>query len=294
MRSWEEVGGKKVTQQLLVELQDVSVKAKSRHVSEGVFLLQCINLSIRQGEWISVLGMNGSGKSTLCKLLAGIHSFEISGAVLVGAEGKRSDILPGATPIVMQHPDAGLIGSTPWEDVVLMLERHGFPEKEIINRAEAALSEVGLGKQLHQKIESLSGGQKQLAAIAGCLAVAPSMLLLDEPTAMLDSDASAYVLSRVRRLHESGVTVVWVTQLVEELNALDRVLLLDKGDIVFDETAHHLFSCGESGQSPGEQYGFMPPYGVQAARELTKRGIVLKPMPLNRRELEQAVKHYGS
>lgn len=282
-----------MTQQIIVELQDVSVTVKPRHHSEGVFLLHSINLRIRQGEWISVIGMNGSGKSTLSRLLAGIHHFEVSGDVLFGGERRQSDILPGAAPIVMQHPDAGLIGSTPWEDVVLMLERHGFPEAEIMNKAEAALVKVGLGEQLHQKIDKLSGGQKQLTAIAGCLAVAPSMLLLDEPTAMLDSEASAYVLSQVRRLHQSGVTVIWVTQLLEELSSADRVLMLDAGRIVFDEAAYCLFSGEEPGQSPGERYGFMPPYGVQAARELAKHGIVLEPIPMSRSELREAVMRYG-
>ncbi|MHA7963115.1 energy-coupling factor ABC transporter ATP-binding protein [Paenibacillus sp. CAU 1782] len=281
-----------MTQQLIVELEDVSVTVKSRDRSEEVRLLHAINLRIRQGEWISVIGMNGSGKSTLSRLVAGIHHFEVTGDIRYGGEKQQSDILQGAAPIVMQHPDAGLIGSTPWEDVVLMLERHGCPEAEIINKAEEVLAKVGLGGRLHQKMDTLSGGQKQLTAIAGCLAVAPSMLLLDEPTAMLDSEASAYVLSQVRRLHESGVTVIWVTQLLDELNSADRVLLLEAGRIVFDEAAHQLFGRDESGQSPGERHGFMPPYAVQVARELVQHGMALEPVPLNRRELEEAVMRY--
>lgn len=291
---WEEVGESLLEERILVELENVRVHAAAADGSRGTVILDVMELTVRRGEWIALAGANGSGKSTLAKLLAGVPLEGVSGLIRYGSrsgEGKYG----GASPIVMQHPDAGLIGATPWEDAVLMLERHGLAAGSIAAKAEEALWRVGLGERMHQPIESLSGGQKQLTAIAGCLAAEPELLLLDEATAMLDPDASREVLRRVRKLHAAGTTVVWITQRPEELRRHDRLLAMDKGRLLHDGEAHLLFRRSAPGlaDSPAERLGLAAPYAVQTTWELETQGIVLNPAPLSEEELAEAVNGYG-
>ncbi|MCU6707187.1 ATP-binding cassette domain-containing protein [Paenibacillus sp. J5C_2022] len=272
-----------------VRLKNLSYVPETYTNEAGPQLLRDINLAIRTGEWVALLGLNGSGKSTLAGAIAGRLKKGITG------ERELGWLQDGFVPIVMQQPDAGIIGGTAWEDVVLLLEQFGAPQEEIIPRAERALMQLGLGAVMKEPVHTLSGGQKQLAAIAGCLAVDASLLLLDEVTSMLDTEASDYVLRRVRELHEAGTTVIWVTQKTEELLSDDRVIVLADGVIRYDGMAGMLFR--ESGSSGYEwlvnQLGLTAPFAAQAAWELQKRGIELEPFPFTPQQLLKAVKRYG-
>ncbi|MFD0959565.1 ATP-binding cassette domain-containing protein [Paenibacillus chungangensis] len=273
----------------VVRLKNVSYVPETYTNEAGPELLRDINLTIRAGEWVTLLGLNGSGKSTLAGVIAGRLKKGITGEREIGW------LQNGFLPIVMQQPDAGIIGGTAWEDVVLLLEQFGAPQEEIIPRAERALTQLGLGTVMKESIHTLSGGQKQLAAIAGCLAVEASLLLLDEVTSMLDAEASEYVLRRVRKLHATGTTVIWVTQKTEELLSDDRVLVVADGGIRYDGKAGTLFR--ESGSSGYErlvrQLGMPAPFAAQAAWELQKRGIELEPFPFTPQQLLEAVNQYG-
>lgn len=281
----------KQQQQRLIELREVDAGPKTLNGKPVRPILHAVSLSVHASEWITVAGRNGSGKSTLAKLLAGLPNICISsGSIEHGGTDSEGGREPGAVPIVMQHPDAGLIGSTPWEDVVLMLERHGHPEQDIPAKAESALVRVGLGGRMNQRIDTLSGGQKQLAAIAGCLAVSPSLLLLDEATSMLDPVAAEAVLAMARQLNGEGTAIVWITQLMDELRSDDRVVALEEGKMVFNGRGHQFFarSVDEQPDSPGEHLGFKPPYATKVAWELGKLGIRLDPLPLSMAELKEA------
>ncbi|REK76593.1 ATP-binding cassette domain-containing protein [Paenibacillus paeoniae] len=279
-----------MTHHAQLELKHISYAPISLISESGGDILTDIQMTVRHGEWISILGMNGSGKSTLLKVAAGLIRQGVRGSLHRAGIGRDKPI-----PIVMQHPDAGLIGSTPWEDVVTLLERQGVPAEGIVPLAEQSLKNVGLINRMHQPLETLSGGQKQLVAIAGCLAAEAPILLLDEVTAMLDPGMTSIVCSHVRRLNQQGTTVLWITQRLEELMPSDRTLVMSEGRIVFDDSAGELFrraSSGEALGSPGELLGFEAPYAVKVAWELGAQGIELPYIPLTVNQLAEAVSWY--
>lgn len=279
---------------LEIKLDKVSVSPPALDARTAEMIVKPTSLQIREGEWLTIVGSNGSGKSTLLKAIAGLAVKGVGGSI--SRVGLKESSGGGAIPIVLQQPEAGIIGSTPWEEVVAMLERSGFEEQSIISTAEQALREVGLEERMHQKVESLSGGQKQLTAIAACLATNAAVLLLDEVTAMLDPIMSLEVLQAVHRLHEAGTAVIWVTQRMEELRGEDRVLVLDAGAVVYDGEASRLFSrAGEmKSQSDAERLGLEPPYTIQVAWALQEQGVRLDILPFTPEQLAKAVmRHDG-
>ncbi len=250
-----------------------------------------VTLELRSGEWVTLIGSNGSGKSTLAKAIAGWK--------LEGASGRRQGELIRSmggkpAPIVLQRPEAALIGATPWEDVVLLLEQNEQEASTIIEEAERALALAGLGERMHQPLATLSGGQKQLVAIAGCLALRSPLLVLDEATAMLDPDASADVLGRVRELWRQGVAVLWITQRLDELEGSERLLAMENGRIVYDGRTEQWYERKPKhpGSSCCERMGFTAPYAVQVAWELEEQGIRLRPLPCTPESLAEAVSKY--
>jgi len=278
----------------LIELKDVTVTPLSSHGKRETPIIRNVNFQLKQGEWVSLVGANGSGKSTLIRLAAGLR---VDGAAGEAARYGAGGVSPRTVPVVLQQPDASLVGSTPWEDAVLMLEQHGLPAELIVPRAEAALRRIGLGERMSQPVETLSGGQKQLAAIAGCLAAHPAVLLLDEATSMLDPLASHDVLELVRSLHAGGMAVVWATQRMEELRPSDRTVVMADGAVAYDGAAEGLFARSDAplpgGLSRGEQLGLTAPYAVRVAWELQQRGIALSRLPFDAAGLAEAVTGHG-
>lgn len=286
----------------LIRLSDVTAAQQETGEDEAAaFQLNHIELTLEEGEWLNIVGRNGSGKSTLVKLLAGVRMNRLSGEVHRHPMLVRQGL---SVPVVMQQPDASLIGSTPWEDVVLMLEQNGMEGALIQQAADRALRKLGLLERKSQAVQSLSGGQKQLAVIAGCLAVSAPLLILDEATAMLDPDASQLVIDQVKELNRQGVAVVWVTQRLAELQAGERVVAMDKGRILFDGQAEQFFerkpektgvAAAESGPviSVCERLGFRAPYVVETAWELERLGYPLTPIPLSPEALTEAVRRYA-
>lgn len=254
-------------------------------------ILSQIDLTIHKGQWVTLLGRNGSGKSTLAKAIAGFRMPGITGQI---RRQPRSELHGKPIPIVLQQPEASMVGSTPWEDVVLLLEQNELKADSIIGRAESALREVGLGDRLHQPIETLSGGQKQLVAIAGCLAMQSPLLVLDEVTSMLDPEAAQAVLERVRSLHAAGATVLWITQRLEELPPGGRIAALADGRLIFDGSAEEWFDRAAGGtlESICEKLGFEAPYAAQVAWELEREGVRLRPFPFTAELLAEAVNNY--
>lgn len=285
--------GEKILEALcLIELKEISVTPPVMNERlQPQSILKDVNIRVHKGEWITVIGRNGSGKSTLAKVTAGLRMAGVKGKQL-----RNKEILAHGRqiPIVMQQPEASMIGATPWEDVVIMLEQNGEDAATIIERAEQALNLVGMASQMHQSIETLSGGQKQLVAIAGCFAVGSPLLFLDEVTAMLDPEAASFVLNQVRALHQSGITVLWITQKLEELRPGDRIFAINEGSIVYDGEADGWFSRSDAGATDSlcERLGFEAPYTVQVAWSLESQGIKLRPFPFTAEMLAQAVKRY--
>ena len=201
-----------------------------------------VNLEIPAGEYVGVVGPNGGGKSTLVRLLNGLLVAD-SGRVLVAGldPAVRPFEVRRRVGVLFQNPDNGLVAPFVEDDVAFGLENLGVGRAEMRERVREAIASVGLAGYERREPHTLSGGEKQRVALAGLLAVGPEVLLLDEPTAMLDAVGREEVLGRVRDLARSR-TVVHVTHHLEELFDADRILVLSGGLLAADTTPMELFS----------------------------------------------------
>ena len=257
---------------------------------EGIDIaLDGVDLDIRQGEFIAVLGHNGSGKSTLAKHLNVL--LEASGGTL-WVDGKDTakeenlwDIRKNAG-MVFQNPDNQIIASVVEEDVAFGPENIGVPTDEIWKRVEKSLKSVGMIQYREHSPNKLSGGQKQRVAIAGVMAMEPKCIVLDEPTAMLDPNGRKEVLDAVERLNkEKGVTVILITHYMEEVIRADRVYVMDKGKVVMQGTPRSIFSQVETLKS----YRLDVPQITLLAYELRKNGMDIPEGILTRQDLVDAL-----
>ncbi len=205
-----------------------------------------VDLAIEQGSFVAVLGHNGSGKSTLAKHMNAIL-LPSSGKVLVrdmdtADESKLLDVRR-TVGMVFQNPDNQIVANVVEDDVAFAPENLGVPSEEIRARVDAALRQVGMYDFRMHAPHLLSGGQKQRVAIAGVLAMEPQVLVLDEPTAMLDPQGRLEVIQTVTRLcREKGMTVVLITHHMEECIGADRLLIMSRGGIVADGSPEAVFS----------------------------------------------------
>lgn len=189
---------------------------------KGEAVLKSCSLNVPKGEFWMLLGTNGSGKSTLLRLLAGLLRPQSGEIKIVGPAG-----------FVFQNPDHQLVMPTVGADVAFGLVEQKLSLKEIRQRVEEALAAVNLWPLQRRPIYALSGGQKQRVAIAGALARRCAVLLFDEPTALLDPDTQLDLVAQVRRLVNSeGITALWVTHRLDELNYCDGAFLLERGHVV--------------------------------------------------------------
>ncbi|MFE5319483.1 energy-coupling factor ABC transporter ATP-binding protein [Paenibacillus sp. NPDC056579] len=247
-------------------------------------VLHPVDLQIHEGEWIALVGSNGCGKSTLAKVMAGLQP-PTYGTVSLTAEDQPP------VQLVFQNPDTSIIGETVYEDLCFVMENYGVSEEQMPARAAEALDKVGLANRIHAPASTLSGGQKQLLAIAGCLVVEPAIYIFDEATSMLDPMSRQTILSIAGKLHREGKTIIWITQLLDELAETDRVVGMEDGRLVFDGTPREFFfQRPQSGErSSCEQLGFTPPYTVRVVQQLFEQGYILNPPPLTPEELSKAV-----
>ena len=208
--------------------------------------LHDICISIEEGTFVSVLGHNGSGKSTLAKHLNCIL-LPSDGKVFINGmdtadESKTLDIRR-TVGLVFQNPDNQIVSNVVEEDVAFAPENLGIPSEEIRARVDAALKQVGMYEYRLHAPHLLSGGQKQRVAIAGVLAMNPKIIVLDEPTAMLDPQGRREVISTVKRLsREKGMTVILITHHMDECEDADRLIVMSKGIISEDGTPLEVFS----------------------------------------------------
>ena len=207
--------------------------------------LSRVSCHIAPGEFVAVLGHNGSGKSTLAKLLNALY-LPTEGVVTVCGmdtrdEDKTWDIRQQAG-MIFQNPDNQIVATVVKEDVAFGLENLGVPTEEMPGRIESALSAVRMNAFADSAPHMLSGGQKQRVAIAGILAMEPSVIIADEATAMLDPSGRAEVLETIRRLNrQKGITVVWITHFMEEAAQADRVIVVSDGKIAREGTPREVF-----------------------------------------------------
>lgn len=248
-----------------------------------------VDLDVKQGEFVAVLGHNGSGKSTLAKHL-NVLLTPGSGTLWVdGKDARDSDNLweiRQNTGMVFQNPDNQIIASVVEEDVAFGPENIGVPTSEIWKRVERSLKSVGMIQYREHSPNKLSGGQKQRVAIAGVMAMEPKCIVLDEPTAMLDPNGRKEVLDAVEQLNkEKGVTVILITHYMEEVVRADRVYVMDDGKVVMQGTPRAVFSQVDTLKS----YRLDVPQITLLAYELKKAGLAIPDGILTRQELVEAL-----
>lgn len=209
-------------------------------------VLKGIDLNIGQGEFVAVLGHNGCGKSTLAKHINAIL-LPTEGTVTVDGIDTKDDShlfdLRQRAGMVFQNPDNQIVSSIVEEDVAFALENLGVPYEEMRKRVDDALKAVDMYEYRMHSPSQLSGGQKQRVAIAGIIAMQPKCIILDEPTAMLDPHGRKEVMATIKRMNrEQGVTIVLITHYMDEAAQAERVVVMDKGRVVLDNTPPKVFS----------------------------------------------------
>ena len=248
-----------------------------------------VNLDIKAGEFVAVLGHNGSGKSTLAKHMNALL-IPTEGTMLVdGIDTARETKLwkvRQKAGMVFQNPDNQIIGTVVEEDVGFGPENLGVPTDEIWTRVEESLDAVGMLKYRHHSPNKLSGGQKQRVAIAGVMAMRPRCIILDEPTAMLDPNGRKEVLEAVRELNrKEKVTVILITHYMEEVIHADRVYVMDSGNVVMQGNPKETFSQVDTLKA----YGLDVPQVTLLAYELKKSGVDVPDGILTTEELVSAL-----
>lgn len=248
-----------------------------------------VDIDIRQGQFVAVLGHNGSGKSTFAKHLNAIL-VPTAGTVWVdGKDTKAPEELWNVRQtagMVFQNPDNQIIGTVVEEDVGFGPENLGVPTDEIWQRVEESLKAVGMLEYRHHSPNKLSGGQKQRVAIAGVVAMEPKCIVLDEPTAMLDPSGRKEVLKTVQKLREKKqVTVILITHYMEEVIDADKIYVMDHGHVVMEGTPRDIFSQVDT----LKKYRLDVPQVTILADELRKRGLDIPAGILRKEELVEAL-----
>ncbi len=211
-----------------------------------ILVFDGLDLKIKKGSFTVILGHNGCGKSTLAKHMNAIL-LPCGGKMYAAGfdtsdESKLFDIRKHIG-MVFQNPDNQIVASVVEEDVAFALENMGVPPAEMRVRVDEALKAVGMYEYREHSPSQLSGGQKQRVAIAGIIAMRPDCIVLDEPTAMLDPAGRREVMKTIRRLNrENGITIILITHYMDEAAQAERVVVMDKGKIILDDTPSEVFS----------------------------------------------------
>ncbi len=202
--------------------------------------LDGVSLAVSAGDFVGILGRNGSGKSTLARQITALLT-PTEGTVFIkqmdSSEEKNHIPIRKTAGMVFQNPDNQIVGNVVEEDVAFGPENLGVPTEQIWEKIAAALDAVGMGAYREMSPGNLSGGQKQKVAIAGILAMEPECIVFDEPTAMLDPRGRAEVREAVLRLnHEKGITVLYITHHIDEVEEADYIYVMDHGKIALEGT----------------------------------------------------------
>lgn len=243
-----------------------------------------IDLEINRGEFLAVLGHNGSGKSTLAKHFNAIL-VPTSGKVWIeGYDTSDESVtfdIRRRVGMVFQNPDNQMVANIVEEDVAFAPENLGVPTEEIRRRVDSALEAVGMSAFKKHAPHMLSGGQKQRIAIAGVLAMQPDIIVLDEPTAMLDPSGRREILDAVKKLNrEQGMTVVLITHYMDEAVQADRVVVIDNGRIKMDGKPTEVFPQVEQLKA----LGLDVPQATELIYRLNRAGVKLNPQVLDSEE----------
>lgn len=267
----------------MIKCTNVSFKyiKNSEGINEEKYAVKNVDLEVKKGEFLVILGHNGSGKSTIAKHMNALV-VPTEGTVVV--DGLDTNNLENVWNIrskagmVFQNPDNQLVATIVEEDVAFGPENLGVEPSEIRKRVDDSLEKVGMTKYKRHAPHLLSGGQKQRIAIAGILAIEPQCIIFDEPTAMLDPSGRRDVLNNIKDLNKNhGMTVVLITHYMDEAAQADRVIVMDGGSIKMEGTPREIFPQVEC----MKKIGLDVPQVTELAYELKKSGISINEKILN-------------
>jgi energy-coupling factor transporter ATPase len=248
---------------------------EDQNIEEVNRAIDDVDLDIREGDFVAILGHNGSGKSTFAKHINGLL-VPTEGTVLVSDMDTKDDAhiwdIREKAGMVFQNPDNQIIGNIVEEDVGFGPENIGVPTDDIWKRVNESLEAVGMTAYRLKSPNKLSGGQKQRVAIAGVMAMKPRCIIMDEPTAMLDPNGRREVIRTVHELNKKeGITVLLITHYMEEVIDADRVIVMDDGHVVMDGTPREIFSRVDELKG----YRLDVPQVTELAWELKQEGVDL-------------------
>ncbi len=264
---------------VVISVQDVRYK----YPTSKDWVLKGVNLDIRRGEFVGIVGTTGAGKTTLCQTFNGLiphylrGTFE--GTVLVeGVDTCKAEVSDLSTKVglVFQDADSQLVMSTVMEEVMLGLTMHGMPFKEARERARHTLEIMGIAHLADRPPHAVSGGQKQRVAIATVLALRPEILVLDEATSELDSLTVHRIFDLVRELNAEGITIVLVSHEMELLSLYaDRLVLVDDGQVILEGPPREVFQQAEVFRRKGVRLPQVTDFALALADRLTSPTLPL-------------------
>ena len=248
----------------IIELKNVSFRY-DKTVEE--YQIDTVSFHVKQGEWLSIVGHNGSGKSTVVRLIDGLLEAESGEIYIDGKKLTRETIweIRSKIGIVFQNPDNQFVGATVEDDVAFGLENQGIPREEMLQRVEKAIEQVGMLEFKDREPSRLSGGQKQRVAIAGIIALRPTIIILDEATSMLDPEGREDLMAVMRELQKKfQLTIISITHDLTEIALSDRTLVFQKGKLESSMTPRELFSRNDL-----NEIGLDKPFSKQVQESLS-------------------------
>lgn len=248
----------------MIELKNVSFRY-DKTVEE--YQIDTVSFHVKQGEWLSIVGHNGSGKSTVVRLIDGLLEAESGEIYVDGKQLTRETIweIRSKIGIVFQNPDNQFVGATVEDDVAFGLENQGIPREEMLQRVEKAIEQVGMLEFKDREPSRLSGGQKQRVAIAGIIALRPTIIILDEATSMLDPEGREDLMVVMRELQKKfQLTIISITHDLTEIALSDRTLVFQKGKLESSMTPRELFSRNDL-----NEIGLDKPFSKQVQESLS-------------------------
>lgn len=249
------------------------------------FALNGIDLSVKEGEFVVILGHNGSGKSTFARLVNALNTPTSGRLEVAGMDTSKEEnqlAIRETAGMVFQNPDNQLVATVVDEEVAFGPENLGVPREEILERVQQSLEMVGMEQYQKRAPHMLSGGQKQRIAIASTLAMHPKMIIFDEATAMLDPKGRSDILEIIHQLNAQGMTILLITHFMEEAVDADQVVVMRGGFVLKKGTPQEIFFDEQLLQKAE----LLPPFAAQLYMDLKKKGIALNPA-LTREELAE-------
>ena len=276
--------------QSLIEIKNLKFKYNQDQTS---YTLNDVSFHVKHGEWLSIVGHNGSGKSTTARLIGGLLVADSGQIIVDGQELTEETVwdIRDKIGMVFQNPDNQFVGATVEDDVAFGLENKGLPYKEMVSRVQEALSFVGMMDFKDREPARLSGGQKQRVAIAGIIAMRPSILILDEATSMLDPEGRQELIQYIEDIRQQyGMTVLSITHDLDEVAMSNRVLVLKQGKVESISSPRELFSRG----SELVDLGLDIPFSALLTQKLKNQGLIDCEGYLTEKELVEQLWEYLS